>query len=87
MRAKYIVIYECGLECMVIFPEIMTHKHVACKLIGYTELKLKEHVLSAGFLKVSINGYISCSDRSESMDIDSRPSIDRALARKLLEGS
>lgn len=80
MQAKYIVILQRGLECIIIFPEIINHDHIALALTGHK----RDCVISAGFTRQLLSGRICCYGRSVSVDKESRIVADTRLAEALL---
>lgn len=80
MQAKYIVILQRGLECMIIFPEIMKHDQIALGLTGHK----MDCVISAGFVRMLSSGQVTCYGCSISVDKESRIDVDTRLAEALL---
>lgn len=81
MQAKYIVIVQRGLECIIIFPEIIDHKHMAMSIADTIS-----NVISAGFVRNSAMNGIRCYGYSVSLDKFARPLKDANLAYDLLNG-
>lgn len=80
MLAKYIVTLQKGLECIIIFPEIMNHREIAKNITGHSS----NHIISAGFLRVQSDGNITCYGHSISIDKGPRKELDSQLAMQLL---
>ena len=81
MQAKYIVTNQRGLECIIIFPEIIDHKTMALRIIGEIT-----GIISAGFIRNSAMNGIICYGQSVSLDKLARPFKDAKLAYDLLNG-
>lgn len=80
-KAKYIVYNnnKNDTEDIVVFTILQNHCDVATNLPG--------NVISAGFVKFVVdddNIKAMCYDRSDTLDIDSRPADDSQLANILL---
>lgn len=76
---KYICVeYGQAADTIIIFPEHITHKDVARGICN-----CNVHPVSAGFIHQKNDGTYMCHGRSETLNMDSRPELDAALANKM----
>lgn len=79
MAMKYIC-YDNGLlDVIIVFPDMIDHNDMRCRLNVPIE-----NVLSAGFVAAENENGPSCYGMSVSLKVESRPVIDTKILRKFL---
>ena len=84
-KTKYIIVRQGALELPIVFPDLLVHYDVARDL-GY-----KGKVVAAGFCEVGAESDspaadYNCFGKSESLNVESRRSVDAAILNKYLRG-
>lgn len=77
---KYIIVLRKGLELPFLFPSIVNHIDMWVDV-----QKMNDKVISAGFVRMSLDGKIQAFGESESIGIKGRPEEDSALLEKVFK--